>query len=89
MIGGLDFAANTCLAIDLVLFGDGAGAGNHIIETGHAFEANAEFAQCRWSHIIAQHLPYKAHNQHAVSDNAACADHFTEPGISVQRVKVA
>ena len=45
LIGGLYGARDTRFAISFVLFGDPASAGDHVVNTCHALEANTEFAQ--------------------------------------------
>src|SRR5207248_7192340 len=77
LIGGLHLSSDTAFTIGLVFLGDCAGAGNGIIDACHTLEAHTKFAQRGWPNVVTQHLSYKAHNQHTVSDNAARPDHFT------------
>src|SRR5579884_444151 len=85
----LKLARDALLAVGLVLLGDGAGAGNHVVEVRHALEAHAELAQGRRADVIPQKLAQEAHNQHAVRDDAARADHFADLRVGVQRVEIA
>src|SRR5579883_806831 len=89
LINGLHFSGDACLAIGLVFLGDLAGAGDLVADACHAAESHAKFAQRARSHIVAKQLPHKAHNQHAVSNNAARADHFSKLGIGVQGIEIA
>src|SRR5216684_1184103 len=88
LIGCLQLAGDTCLAISFVFFGNCARAANLVTYARHPFKACIEFAQRGWPNIIAQQLSHETHNQHPVSDDAAYAERLPDLGIGMQRIKV-